>query len=83
VLGLLTALDWAVVDAPEANVHATSQDGRVYVGWLPQDPTAWKRGTVWQVRVQPTEGAPRVQEFGLHAPSETVAGFISALVAHH
>jgi len=83
VLSLLTGLGWAVVDTPEANVHATSPDGRVYVGWLPEDPTAWKRGTVWQVRVQPTHGDPWVQEFGLHTPSEAVAGFISALVAHH
>ncbi|MHC5907820.1 SPDY domain-containing protein [Streptomyces sp. S6] len=83
VLGLLTTLGWAVVDTPEANVHATSPDGRVYVGWLPENTTAWKRGIVWQVRVQPTEGDPWVQEFGLHTPSEAVAGFISALVAHH
>ncbi|MFI2354579.1 DUF317 domain-containing protein [Streptomyces anulatus] len=82
VLDLLDALGWAVVDTPEANVHATSPDGRIYVGWLPEDPGAWKRDIVWQVRVQPTEGASWVQEFGLHTPAEAVAGFIAALVAH-
>ncbi|MGY5034820.1 DUF317 domain-containing protein [Streptomyces sp. 900116325] len=34
------------------------------------------------MRVQPAEDAPWVQEFDLHAPSEAVAGFIAALVAH-
>uniref|UniRef100_A0AAU2VM61 DUF317 domain-containing protein n=1 Tax=Streptomyces sp. NBC_00008 TaxID=2903610 RepID=A0AAU2VM61_9ACTN len=82
VLDLLDALGWAIVDTPEANVHATSPDGHVYVGWLPEDPTAWKRGIVWQVRVQPTEGGPWVQEFGLYTPSKAVAGFLAALVAH-
>ncbi|MFD4553561.1 hypothetical protein ACFWP5_04430 [Streptomyces sp. NPDC058469] len=46
VLELLHALGWTVVDTPQANVHATSPDGRVYVGWLPEDPTAWQRGIV-------------------------------------
>lgn len=78
----LDALGWAIVDTPEANVHATSPDGRVYVGWLPEDSAAWKRGIVWQIRVQPSEGEPWVQEFGIHTPSTTVAGFIAALVAH-
>ncbi|MFJ6101869.1 DUF317 domain-containing protein [Streptomyces sp. NPDC092359] len=82
VLELLHALGWTVVDTPEANVHATSPDGRVYVGWLPEDPTAWVRDIVWQVQVQPTEGAAWTQEFGTHTPAEAVAGFVSALVAH-
>ncbi|MFE4799143.1 DUF317 domain-containing protein [Streptomyces sp. NPDC056708] len=82
VLDLLNALGWTVIDTPEANVHATSPDGRIYVGWLPEDPAAWQRDIVWQIRVQPVEDAPWVQEFGLHAPSEAVAGFIAALAAH-
>ncbi|WP_329553697.1 DUF317 domain-containing protein [Streptomyces sp. NBC_00696] len=49
--------------------------------WLPEDPTAWQRGIVWQIQVQPTEGEPWVQEFGLHTPSEAVAGFLTALIA--
>ncbi|MFI5662275.1 DUF317 domain-containing protein [Streptomyces sp. NPDC051684] len=82
VLDLLSALGWAIVDTPEANVHATSPDGRVYVGWLPEDPAAWKRNIVWHVRVQPTDGDAWVQEFGLRTPSEAVAGFLTALVPH-
>ncbi|WP_369392797.1 DUF317 domain-containing protein [Streptomyces sp. CG1] len=81
VLDLLDALGWAIVDTPEANVHATSPDGRVYVGWLPEDTAAWKRGIVWQVRVQATEGDPWVQEFGPYTPSEAVAGFLATLIA--
>ncbi|MFI6948223.1 DUF317 domain-containing protein [Streptomyces sp. NPDC050422] len=82
VLDLLHALDWTVVDTPEANIHATSPDGHVYVGWLPEDPSAWRRGIVWHVRVQPTEANAWVQELGPHTPSHAVAGFIAALVAH-
>ncbi|MET7571240.1 DUF317 domain-containing protein [Streptomyces sp. NPDC005492] len=47
----------------------------------PEDPTAWKRGIVWQVQVQPAEGEPWVQEFGLHTPSEAIAAFLTALIA--
>ncbi|WP_406341386.1 DUF317 domain-containing protein [Streptomyces sp. NBC_01578] len=82
VFDLLGGLGWVIVDTPEANVHATSPDGRVYVGWLPEDTTAWKRGIVWQVRVQPADDDVWIQEFGLHTPAEAVAGFLSALVAH-
>ncbi|MEU0447546.1 DUF317 domain-containing protein [Streptomyces tendae] len=81
VLDLLGALGWAIVDTPEANVHATSPDGRVYVGWLPEDPAAWRRDIVWHVRVQPTDGDPWAQEFGPCTPSAAVAGFLAALVA--
>ncbi|MFD5327955.1 DUF317 domain-containing protein [Streptomyces sp. NPDC127092] len=82
VLDLLHALGWTIVDTPEANVHAASPDGRVYVGWLPEDPASWTRDIVWRVQVQPAEGDAWVQEFGTHTPAETVAGFIAALVAH-
>ncbi|OCC11522.1 DUF317 domain-containing protein [Streptomyces sp. PTY087I2] len=83
VLDLLGDLGWAIVDTPEANVHATSPDGRVCVGWLPEDPAAWKRDIVWHVRVQPSEvGDAWVQEFGVHTPAEAVAGFLAALVTH-
>ncbi|MFF4835186.1 DUF317 domain-containing protein [Streptomyces sp. NPDC001315] len=81
VLELLGALGWAIVDTPEANVHCTSPDGRVYVGWLPEDTAAWKRGIVWQVRVIPANAEPWLQEFGLYTPSEAVAGFLAALIA--
>ncbi|WP_406162248.1 DUF317 domain-containing protein [Streptomyces sp. NBC_01005] len=82
VLDLLDALDWVVVDTLEANFHATSPDGHAYVGWLPEDPVAWQRDTVWQVRVQPAEGDPWVQEFGIDTPADAVAGFVAALHAH-
>ncbi|WP_406281373.1 DUF317 domain-containing protein [Streptomyces sp. NBC_00209] len=82
VFDLLHALDWSVVDTPEANCHATSPDGHVYVGWLPEDSSAWQRNIVWQIRVQPTEGVAWVQEFGVRTPSEAVSGFLAALVAH-
>ncbi|WP_327175429.1 DUF317 domain-containing protein [Streptomyces sp. NBC_01335] len=81
VLGLLDNLGWSIVDTSEANVHATSPDSRVYVGWLPEDRGAWSRNIVWHVRVQPSDAEPWVQEFGLFTPSEAVAGFIAALVA--
>ena len=82
VLDLLSGLGWVVVSTPEANVHATSPDSRVYVGWLPEDTAAWKRGIVWHVRVAPADAEPWIQEFGLDTPSEAVAGFIAALVAN-
>lgn len=66
VLELLGALGWPIVDTPEANVHCTSPDGRIYVGWLPDDPGAWQREIVWRVRVQPANAQPWTQEFGLH-----------------
>ncbi|MFJ5875326.1 DUF317 domain-containing protein [Streptomyces sp. NPDC093088] len=82
VLDLLDALGWAIAETPEANIHATSPDGRVYVGWLPEDPSAWARDIVWRVQVLPADGEVWVQEFGFHTPSEAVAGFLTALVAH-
>ncbi|MEU6172741.1 DUF317 domain-containing protein [Streptantibioticus parmotrematis] len=81
VLELLDALGWTIVDTPEANVHCTSPDRRVYVGWLPEDPTAWSRDIVWRVQVTPGHAEPWVQEFGLYTPSEAVAGFLAALIA--
>jgi hypothetical protein len=84
VLSLLSERGWALVDTPEANVHCTSPDGRVYVGWLPEDPTAWRRAVVWTVRATPTEAdaKPWVQEFGPDVPSRAVAAFLEALTSH-
>ncbi|MCV2458248.1 DUF317 domain-containing protein [Streptomyces sp. ICN988] len=82
VLDFLGALGWVIADTPEANVHAISPDGRVYVGWLPEDATAWRRDAVWHVRVQPADGDAWIQEFGPYTPSEAVAGFLAALVTH-
>ncbi|MEV0537943.1 DUF317 domain-containing protein [Kitasatospora sp. NPDC050463] len=62
-------------------MHCTSPDGRVYVGWLPEDPGAWQRGIVWRIQVRPADAEPWTQEFGVHTPSEAVAGFLAALIA--
>jgi hypothetical protein len=81
VLDLLGRLNWAITETPDANVHCTSPDGRAYVGWLPEDPTAWARGILWTVRVQPTDAPAWTQEFGPATPAEAVAGFLAALIA--
>jgi hypothetical protein len=46
VLDLLSERGWTIVATPEANVHCTSPDGRVYVGRLPEDNAAWRPGIV-------------------------------------
>lgn len=80
VLELLGSLGWPMADTPEANVHCTSPDGRVYVGWLPEDPGAGRRGIVWRVQAQPADAEAWTQEFGIHTPTEAVAGFLAALI---
>ncbi|WP_329138166.1 DUF317 domain-containing protein [Streptomyces sp. NBC_01476] len=82
VFSLLSERGWALVDTPEANVHCTSPDGRVCVGWLPEDPAAWRRGIVRTVRAAPAEAEPWVQEFGPDVPSRAVAGLLEALIGH-
>ena len=82
VLDLLDALGWAIIDTPEANVHATSPDGRVYVGWLPEDHDAAARGTVWRIQVSPADAPAWAQEFGINTPAEMVATFLASLIAH-
>ncbi|MFE2931100.1 DUF317 domain-containing protein [Streptomyces sp. NPDC059278] len=37
---------------------------------------------VWRVQVLPADGEVWVQEFGVHTPSEAVAGFLAARVTH-
>ncbi|WP_312870396.1 DUF317 domain-containing protein [Streptomyces himalayensis] len=82
VLALLDSLGWSAVSTPEANVHCTSPDGHAYVGWLPEDPTAWERGIVFRVRVTPTDGGtPWEQEFNTDTPAVAVAGFLSGLAS--
>jgi hypothetical protein len=82
VLALLDSLGWSAVSTPEANVQCTSPDGHAYVGWLPEDPTAWERGIVFRVRVAPTDGGtPWEQEFNTDTPAVGVSGFLSALLA--
>lgn len=80
VLDLLAAQGWELVATPEANVHATSPDGRVHVAWLPEDPDAWSRDIVFRVRVASSDGPTWTQEFGTDTPPITVAGFLAALI---
>lgn len=84
VLSLLSERGWTIVDTPEANAHCTSPDGRIYVGWLPEDQAAWRRGTVWTIQATPAEAdaKPWVQEFGPNVPSRAVAAFLEALTGH-
>ncbi len=81
VLELLDALGWAIAETPEANVHATSPDGRVYVGWLPEDPSAWAREIVWRVQVLPT-GARCGSRSSASTPLRGRRRVLAALVAH-
>jgi hypothetical protein len=80
VLTLLRELGWTLAHTPEANVHCTSPDTRVYVGWLPEDPAAWQRGALWTIHVAPADGGPWDQDFGPDVPSQAVAGFLHALL---
>jgi hypothetical protein len=82
VLGVLGERGWNIVATPEANVHCTSPDGRIYVGWLPEDPAAWRRGVVWTVQATPEEADPWVQEFGPDVPERAVAAFLEGLIGH-
>jgi hypothetical protein len=85
VLTLLRERGWALTHTPDANVHCTSPDARVYVGWLPEDPSAWRREALWTVHVTPDNGEPWTQDFGPDVPSHAVAGFLHALITptHH
>lgn len=81
LLDLLNRQGWSSVSTPEANIHTTSPCGRIYVGWLPEDPSAWRREIVWRITVRPSNSAAWTQEFGLHTPTEAVAAFLAALIA--
>jgi hypothetical protein len=87
VLSLLRERGWTLVDTPDANVHCTSPCGRIYLGWLPEDPSAWRREALWTIHVTPAEedGEPWTQDFGPDVPSHAVAGFLHALLTptHH
>ncbi|MEU6285202.1 DUF317 domain-containing protein [Streptomyces sp. NPDC047028] len=61
--------------------HSHDQPGRRRLRRL-EDPSAWAREIVWRVQVLPADGEVWVQEFGVHTPSEAVAGFLAALVTH-
>jgi len=82
VLDLLTGLGWPLVATPEADIHATSPDGRVYVGWLPEDRDAATRGILWRIQVSPIDAPSWTQEFGIDTPGEMVAAFLASLIGH-
>ncbi|WP_372352344.1 DUF317 domain-containing protein [Streptomyces sp. KL116D] len=79
MLDLVDAREWAIVDTPGANVHATSPDGCLR-RLAPKGSSAWQRSIVRHVRVQPADGNARVQEFRLHTHSEVIARFLATLV---
>ncbi|WP_406133211.1 DUF317 domain-containing protein [Streptomyces zaomyceticus] len=81
VVELLRGQGWDVISDPYSNVHCSSPDQRVYVGFLPETDEA-ARGDLWHVQVKDTDGkAAWHQAFGSNVPAQTVAGFLAALIA--
>ncbi|MFE2426893.1 DUF317 domain-containing protein [Streptomyces sp. NPDC059373] len=82
VTDFLLGQGWSVVSDDLANVHCSSPDGRVYVGFLPEIPDNYQRRILWRVSVSaPGGGIGWTQTFGSDTPSEAVAGFLAALIA--
>ncbi|MER6165015.1 DUF317 domain-containing protein [Streptomyces violaceorubidus] len=80
-IDLLKGQGWDVIPDLSANVHCSSPDQRVYVGFLPETEEA-ARGELWHIQVKGTDG--RVawsQTFGSSVPAQAVAGFLAALIA--
>lgn len=81
VVDLLRHQGWAVSSDPYANVHCSSPDQRVYVGFLPEAEEA-RRGELWHIHVNGTDGKVAwSQTFGPGVPAYAVAGFLAALIA--
>ncbi|MGW5200790.1 DUF317 domain-containing protein [Streptomyces spiralis] len=81
VVDLLQDQGWDVISDPYANVHCTSPDQRVYVGFLPETEEA-ARGDLWHIQVRAADGEVAwSQTFGSTVPAQTVAGFLAALIA--
>ncbi|MDT0407778.1 MULTISPECIES: DUF317 domain-containing protein [Streptomyces] len=80
LLDLLTVRGWTLAETPLADVHATSPDGRLYIGWLPEDPGAWARGIHVHVTATPVGHEPWTQEFGIGTPLTAVTRFVTALL---
>ncbi|MFG3112862.1 DUF317 domain-containing protein [Streptomyces sp. NPDC048197] len=79
VTDLLKNQGWDVVSDPNCNVHCSSPDQRVYVGFLPESPGA-ARGELWHIHVMGTNGTTAWrQSFGADTPAQAVAGFLAAL----
>ncbi|WP_236241513.1 DUF317 domain-containing protein [Streptomyces sp. CC228A] len=82
VVELLKARGWEVISDPYANVHCTSPDQRVYVGFLPETKEAASHGELWHIQVKDTDGEVAwTQTFGSNVPAQAVAGFLAALIA--
>ncbi|MCD2468678.1 DUF317 domain-containing protein [Streptomyces sp. MBT42] len=81
VVELLRGQGWDVISDPYANVHCSSPDQRVYVGFLPEtDEAAY--GEVWHIRVRGVDGEVAWrQTLGANVPAQAVAGFLAALIA--
>lgn len=78
---LLQGQGWDVISDPYANVHWSSPDQRVYVGFLPETEEA-ARGELWHIQVRETDGQVAwSQTFGSKVPAQAIAGFLAALIA--
>ncbi|GLF95542.1 DUF317 domain-containing protein [Streptomyces yaizuensis] len=81
VFPFLEAHGWTVITDPDANVHCTSPDGGMYVGFLPEAPAA-RHGDLWHIRTLNTDGEPVWQQtFPDGIPPQAVAGFLAGLLA--
>ncbi|MFI0808189.1 DUF317 domain-containing protein [Streptomyces echinatus] len=81
VLELLKGQGWDVISDLYANVHCSSPDRRVYVGFLPETKEA-ARGELWHIQVKDADGEVAWdQTFGSSVPAQAVAGFLAALIA--
>ncbi|MGW1374707.1 DUF317 domain-containing protein [Streptomyces sp. NPDC002446] len=81
VTALLKGQGWDVVCDLASNVHCSSPDRRVYVGFLPEDPAA-ARGELWHINVKGKDGTTSWhQSFGPDTPAQAVAGFLAALIS--
>ncbi|MFE1174245.1 DUF317 domain-containing protein [Streptomyces sp. NPDC058773] len=81
VTDLLKDQGWDVISDLDSNVHCSSPDRRVYVGFLPERPAA-ARGELWHINVKGTGGAAAWhQSFGPDTPAQAVAGFLAALIS--
>ncbi|KUN95423.1 hypothetical protein AQJ67_35735 [Streptomyces caeruleatus] len=81
VTDLLKDQGWDVVADLDCNVHCSSPDRRVYVGFLPESREA-ARGELWHIHVTDKDGsAAWRQTVGPDTPAQAVAGFLGALIA--
>ncbi|MFH8515750.1 DUF317 domain-containing protein [Streptomyces chengbuensis] len=81
VVELLRHQGWDVSSDPYANVHCSSPDQRVYVGFLPETKEA-ARGELWHIHVKDADDKVAWSEtFGPGVPAQAVAGFLAALIA--